>query len=263
MRREDGPSQRSAAESAQPSEAEVRRAVYASAPLRRFSLGQRFAIRVVTVAFHSLITLLCSTVRWTVIGWSAHDDVRLAGERFIATFWHDRIVLATWFWRRRGIVVMTSRSFDGEYIARFIQRFGYGAARGSSKRGGAEALDQMAACLAHGIDAGFTIDGPRGPRYVAKRGAVRLAAMSGQPILPFCVAAERAWTIGSWDRLQIPRPFTRAVLFVGEPIRVAPDASTALLAESHDRLQASLDALRERADGWWPDPERPALSAPS
>jgi len=237
---------------AHPRDAEIRRSVYVSAALRRFSVGQRLAIRLTTVALHSLITLVCSTVRWTVIGYSSHDDVRGAGERFIATFWHDRIVLATWFWRRRGIVVMTSRSFDGEYIARFIQRFGYGASRGSSTRGGAEALDEMAECLAHGIDAAFTIDGPRGPRYVAKRGAVRLAAMSGQPILPFCVAAEHSWSIGSWDRLQIPRPFTRAVMLVGEPIRVAQDGNATLLAESQDRLQTSLDELRERADGWWP-----------
>jgi lysophospholipid acyltransferase (LPLAT)-like uncharacterized protein len=141
----------------------------------------------VTIAFHSLITVLCSTVRWTVSGWSSYDDVRGAGERFIATLWHDRLVLATWFWRRRGIVVMTSRSFDGEYIARFIQRFGYGAARGSSTRGGAEALDEMATCLGYGIDAALTID----------------------------------------------------------------DADATTIAEARDRLQASLDALRERADGWW------------
>ena len=237
-----------------PSESETRRSVYGSAGLQQYSVGQRIAIHFATVAFRAIITLVCCTVRWTVIGWSSHDDLRNAGERFIATFWHDRIVLATWFWRRRGIVVMTSRSFDGEYIARFIQRFGYGAARGSSTQGGAEALEQMAACLAHGMDVAFTIDGPRGPRYVAKRGAVRLAAMSGQPILPFCVAAEHFWRVRNWDRLQIPRPFTRAVILVGEPIRVAPDASAAMVAESQNRLQTSLDALRERADGWWTHP---------
>ena len=232
-------------------EAGTRDRVYLPAVLHRYSVGQRLAIRVVTIAFHSLITVLCSTVRWTVSGWSSYDDVRGAGERFIATFWHDRLVLATWFWRRRGIVVMTSRSFDGEYIARFIQRFGYGAARGSSTRGGAEALDEMATCLGYGIDAALTIDGPHGPRYVAKRGAVRLAAMSGQPILPFCIAAKHFWRVGNWDRLQIPRPFTRAVMLVGEPIRVAHDADATTIAEAQDRLQASLDALRERADGWW------------
>ena len=76
--------------------------------------------------------------------------------------------------------------------------------------------------------------------------------MSGQPILPFCVAAEHFWKVPSWDRLYIPRPFTRAAVLVGEPIRVAPEPSDAVLAESQGRLQMSLDALRERADGWWP-----------
>jgi lysophospholipid acyltransferase (LPLAT)-like uncharacterized protein len=232
-------------------EAELRNQVYGTASLARYRLRDRLAIRLAAMVFHALIVLIGSTVRWRVVGWPYHEAVRAAGERIILTFWHDRIVLATWFWRRRGIVVMTSKSFDGEYIARFIQQFGYGAARGSSKRGGQEALDVMADCLAHGIDAAFTIDGPRGPRYVAKHGAVRLAAMSGQPILPFCIAPRRFWTVGSWDRLQIPRPFTRAVMLVGEPIHVDPNGGDAALARAQEALQGSLDALRVRADAWW------------
>ena len=82
---------------------------------------------------------------------------------------------ATWFWRKRGIVVMSSTSRDAEYTARFIKRFGYGTARGSATRGGQRALSEMAACLLNGMDAGFTIDGPRGPAYLAKPGAVTLA----------------------------------------------------------------------------------------
>jgi hypothetical protein len=229
----------------------LRSQVYGAADLSRYRLRDRLVIRLAAAAFRIGIALIGRTVRLTVVGWPHHDAVRAAGERLIATFWHDRIVLATWFWRHRGIVVMTSRSFDGEYIARFIQRFGYGAARGSSNRGGPEALDLMAECLAHGMDTGFTIDGPRGPRYVAKRGAVRLAAMSGQPIVPFCISPRRFWTVPSWDRLQIPRPFTRAVVLIGDPIRLHASAGETTLAEAQATLQASLDALRERGDAWW------------
>jgi lysophospholipid acyltransferase (LPLAT)-like uncharacterized protein len=234
-----------------PDPSALRREVYGVADLSRYRPGQRLTIRLAALAFQVVIALVSSTVRWTVVGAEHVDRLRTSRRRFIATFWHDRIVLATWFWRRRGIVVMTSRSFDGEYIARFIQRFGYGAARGSSSRGGEAALERMAECLAHGIDAGFTIDGPRGPRYVAKRGAVRLAAMSGEPVLPFCIAPRRFWTCPSWDKLQIPRPFTRAVALIGEPIHVAKGADAAAQEAAQTALQASLDSLRTRADAWW------------
>lgn len=233
--------------------AELRSQVYDAVDLSRYRRSQRLTIRLAAAAFRALIALIGRTVRLTVVGWSHHEAIQAAGKRFIATFWHDRIVLATWFWRRRGMVVMTSRSFDGEYIARFIQRFGYGAARGSSTRGGKEALDVMVDCLAHGMDAALTIDGPRGPRYVAKHGAVRLAALSGQAVLPFCISPRRFWTVRSWDRLQIPRPFTRAVVLIGEPIYVGASGEE---AAAQEKLQASLDALRERGDAWWDAPSR-------
>ena len=83
----------------------------------------------------------------------------------------------------------------------------------------------MAACLEQGIDVAFTIDGPRGPAYVAKAGAVTLARHTGQAILPFHITSRRRIRLGSWDRLQIPLPFTRALALVGEPIFVGRDAA--------------------------------------
>ena len=106
---------------------------------------------------------------------------------------------------------MSSRSRDAEYVGRFIKRFGYGTARGSATRGGGRALAEMAECLSNDIHVGFTIDGPRGPAYVAKPGAVTLARHTGQAILAFHIAVRRAIELPSWDRLQIPLPFTRAV----------------------------------------------------
>ena len=94
---------------------------------------------------------------------------------------------------------MTSRSFDGEYIARFIQRFGYGAVRGSSTRGGVGAIVEMARLMRAGCTTAFTIDGPKGPRYVAKMGAVLLAKKSGHPIMPVTMALRSYWKIPSWD----------------------------------------------------------------
>ena len=139
---------------------------------------------------------------------------------------------------------MSSRSFDSEYIARFIQRFGYGAARGSSTRGARAALIQMIRAVRAGRSAGFSVDGPRGPVYVAKPGALLLAAKTGAPILPFSVTLEHCWRLRSWDRIEIPRPFTRAIAVIGEPFQVASGTEPAEL----DRFQRALEEVRDRGD---------------
>ena len=106
------------------------------------------------IVFYLLIRLICSTLRWEVRGREHLDSILTRGHRPIFTFWHACILSATWFWRNRGIVVMSSTSRDAEYTARVIKRFGYGAARGSATRGGGRALAEMAECLNNGIEAG-------------------------------------------------------------------------------------------------------------
>jgi lysophospholipid acyltransferase (LPLAT)-like uncharacterized protein len=189
--------------------ASVERA-YEFADLSAYPFKKRLLIRLADLAFYSLISILGRLARFEVEGWEHHEEVTGKGGLPIYCFWHDRIFLATYWWRRRRIVVMTSQSFDGEYIARFIQRFGYGAARGSSTRGGVGAVVEMARLMRAGCTTAFTIDGPKGPRYVAKMGSVLLAKKSGHPVLPFTVALARYWMLPSWDKLQIPKPFTRA-----------------------------------------------------
>jgi len=233
------------------SEAELRKAVYEFADLSRYPLAQRFIIKAVDLLGYWWIGAFGRSIRWTVVDGHYYDEIVNSGKRIIYTFWHNRVFLATWFWRRRGIVVMTSQSFDGEYIARLIQRFGCGAARGSSTRGAEDALRKMVACMNQGIDTAFTIDGPRGPVYVAKRGAVILAKLTGQAILPFHISAEKYWEVNSWDRFQIPYPFTRAVVLLGQPIYVPEDADDALMDSKQAELQGTLDRLRERGDNWF------------
>src|SRR6202008_654452 len=120
------------------------------------------------IVFFLLIKLIGRTVRWEIEGWENWEVASGSGQIPIYTFWHNRVFLATYFWQKRRIVVMTSRSFDGEYIARFIQRFGYGAARGSSTRGATGAIVEMVRLMRAGSPAAFTIDGPKGPKYVVK-----------------------------------------------------------------------------------------------
>jgi lysophospholipid acyltransferase (LPLAT)-like uncharacterized protein len=162
-------------------------------------------------------------------------------------FWHGRILPATYYFRRRGIVVITSENFDGEWIAGIIERFGYGTARGSTSRGGIKALLQLKRDMAKGKPAGFTVDGPRGPARVAQSGAVWLSKATGNLVLPFHLEADRHWTLNSWDRTQIPKPFATVALVVSEPFLVSPDADEQALEAARARLEAALRALEPRA----------------
>ena len=223
---------------------------YAFADLSSYPFKKRLLIRAADLAFYFLINLIGRTARFEVIDWRNHDEATKDGGLPIYVFWHDRIFLTTYWWRKRKIVVMTSQSFDGEYIARFIQRFGYGAVRGSSTRGGVAALVEMIRLMRAGLPMGFTIDGPKGPKYVAKIGACLLAKKTGNPLMPFAVEAEKFWRLKSWDNLQIPKPFSRARLIIAEPIYVAADANDEVLENKRQELQKSLDELVARGEQW-------------
>jgi hypothetical protein len=215
---------------------------YTFASLEQYTFKQRLLIRAAGLALYWLIRALGATVRFQVAGWENHTE----NEPLVYCFWHNRIPIATYFWRRRGIVVMSSQSFDSEYIARFIQRFGYGTAKGSSTRGALAGLIQMIRAVRAGKSAAFTVDGPRGPLYEAKPGAVMLAAKSSAALLPFSISLERCWRLPSWDGLEIPKPFTRAFVVLGERIYVGADEGND--EAQQQRLQRVLDELREQSD---------------
>ncbi len=146
---------------------------------------------------------------------------------------------------------MTSMNLDGEAIAQCIQRFGYGAARGSSSRGGMRALAEMSQLIRKGRDAAFTIDGPRGPRYVAKQGPVLLAFKTGAAVFCFHISLKHKIQLNSWDHFTIPLPFTQAIVLKAPPLWVPADASEDQLRQLHDRMQQILDDLRQKGDSWW------------
>ena len=219
--------------------------------LSDYTFFQRTSIRAADLGFFAMISLIGRTVRFQVEGQEHWDASTSDGRIPIYTFWHDCIFLSTYYWRQRGIVVMTSQSFDGEYIARFIQRFGYGAARGSSTRGSVGAVIEMIRLMRLSQPAAFTIDGPKGPRHVAKMGAVILAKKTGNPILPFTVTPARSWSFTkSWDLFVIPKPFTHARLEMARPIFVRSNADEAEMEARRYELQDSLDALEKRGQEW-------------
>lgn len=216
---------------------------YLPASLAAYSFMERFTIRLADWAFYLLILIIGRTIRFEIEGWANFEAIGNAGKIPIYAFWHDRIFASTYFFRDRGIAVITSQSKDGEYIARFIQRLGYGAIRGSSTRGGVGALVEMIRTMRQGVPMAFTVDGPKGPRYEAKSGAVLLAKKTGNPIMPFVVELRKFWTVRSWDRLQIPVPFTRARLIIAEPIFVEADSTDDDVQKKLADLQISLDTM--------------------
>jgi lysophospholipid acyltransferase (LPLAT)-like uncharacterized protein len=212
----------------------------------RLTPNQRRKAAAIAGLGYPLIAALGSTLKWRTDGFHHYEAIRQSRRQPIFAFWHGRILPATLFWRDRGIVVITSENFDGEWIARIIERFGYGTSRGSTSRGGVRALLQLKRDLAAGRPAGFTIDGPRGPARVAQPGAVWLAGASGHPLLPFHLEASRFWTANSWDRTQVPKPFSTVAIAIGEPIEVAGTAQVEVDATLR-HLEASLAALEARA----------------
>jgi hypothetical protein len=189
---------------------------------------------------------LGATYRWRVEGFEHYESIVASGSPPILAFWHGRILPATLFFKNRGIVVIVSQNFDGEWIARIIKRFGFGTARGSTSRGGARALAQLRRGLAAGRPAGFSVDGPRGPARVAQAGAVWLAGATGSPILPFHIEAARSWTMRSWDRTQVPMPFSAVAVAIGAPIRVA-DTSEGSVEAGRRALEAALGTCEAHA----------------
>lgn len=216
--------------------------------LGAYSWKQRISIRAMAFGYWALIGLICPTLRWELRGLEHLEAIHAAGRLPIISFFHSRILTMTWFWRRRGTVVMTSKSFDGEAIARCIQRFGYGASRGSSSRGAVGALIGINRALRAGYEAAITVDGPKGPIHEVKPGAAAAAHKTGHVILPMTVVVSRRWEIGSWDRFQIPKPFARALAVFAPPIAVSRDAGDDAVERGRAALQDALDDLRRQYD---------------
>lgn len=217
----------------------------AAAPAWQLSWTKRAQVVAISALATPLLRLLSATWRWRVEGEERIQAAQRSGGHGIHALWHGRILHGTAHLRHRGIVVIISESFDGEWIARIIRRFGFGTARGSTSRGARKALRQLVRdARAH--PTAFTVDGPRGPARVAQPGAVWLSKATGNPVIPFHAEAASHWSMRSWDRTQIPKPFTTVALVIGEPFVVPRDADDDALEEYRLRLERELGAAERR-----------------
>jgi len=197
-----------------------------------------------------LLRALASTWRVEIRG----DDPFAPGAArpVLAALWHESALCAAGLYRDHGVHVAVSRSRDGEHIAAVLAKLGFGESlRGSSSRGGAEALRGVLRALDDGAVVAVLVDGPRGPAHVAKSGVVAAAKLAGVPILPVMIAARPCLRFASWDRMKLPLPFARVCLDYADRMRVAREASDAEVEATRAELEARLDALPRVAAGSW------------
>jgi len=214
---------------------------------RRFTLRQRIILRIIIWAGYWLIRLIGPTLRVSI---SCEEGAQqtLDERPLIGSFWHSCIIPATYICRDLGVRVMSSNSYDGEYMGRIIHKFGFVAVKGSSSRNAVRALLGLRRALEDGWTVAFTLDGPRGPRHKVKPGPVALARSSGVPLTMFHAAVDDAWVLNSWDRLVIPAPFSRVLVRFGRLIHVPEDASDEDIERYTADLQAGLDRVYEFAE---------------
>lgn len=179
--------------------------------------------------------LLAATWRLSEHNREAYDRLRAEKKPFLLACWHGHLFVNVLANRYRGLAAMASTHGDADLIARMMMKWGYTFVRGSSSKGGAEALIQMVQHLQAGRHFAITPDGPRGPRGVPKPGALVAAVRAGVPIVTVHVEVTRAWRFNSWDRFCVPKPFARVRCIYSEPW-TPPDTSEASMAELTRRL---------------------------
>jgi lysophospholipid acyltransferase (LPLAT)-like uncharacterized protein len=219
-----------------------------------------FLIRVIASCLGALIWCWMKTVRvryWCPNGEQHPVDASL--RRCIYAFWHDSMLAP--MTTRTKIEMLISQHADGELVARICQWVGFGVVRGSSTRGGSEALVRMlhSDAPAH---LGFTPDGPRGPRRRVQVGIVYIASRTGLPVVPCGYGFTHSWHLNSWDRFTIPVPWSRIVGVVCEPIHVPADLDRHELEQWRIRVEEAFLKATADAEDWARRIRRDGATAP-
>jgi len=210
------------------------------------SLKQRCVVWIVPRLIKFIYRFLVHSIRWQMIGNVRHEEP----ERYLYAFWHARMLMIPKLARGdfHGYMLISEHR-DGGFIADTMHLLGIDTVRGSSTRGGAKAMLKMVrAVKEEGRHLAITPDGPKGPRETMKPGTVQLAMKTGLPLVPVCYATSRQWRINSWDHFYIPKPFSRGVFVVGEPVAFEADASVESLLP---RFQAAMDVAQQTADAYF------------
>lgn len=191
----------------------------------------RISPKLVATPLYGLYRVLCSTLRYREINREAVERV-LGHSSCVLPLWHDELFALMQVRQHLKMTAVVSQSNDGEVLTQVLEKLGVACVRGSSSRGGVKALLAAARKLGEAYQgACITVDGPQGPRHKAKQGAVFLAAKAQVPIIPVRLFMDRPYVFNSWDRFQVPLPFSGVTVVFGTPWRVEADVRDAASLE--------------------------------
>lgn len=175
-------------------------------------------------------------------------QLKSQGKNVIYAYWHSFMLAPGYAARNLGIKVLISRHTDGEYIAQIAQQLGFNPVRGSTTRGGVNALLSMIKKVNEDTSFVITPDGPRGPRFIVQPGIIFLGQKTNYPVLPVALGLTNYWELPSWDKFRIPKPFSKAILIYGDPITIPPILDKSKVEEYRELLEKTLNEMRAEAE---------------
>jgi hypothetical protein len=210
-----------------------------------------FQLKVLPLFIAMLIKFIRLTMRIKYVNADRMFKLLEDKQPFIFTFWHNRLVMMPYGYKGKNVHVLVSQSRDGLMITNTIRHFGIKTVQGSSSRGAVEGLKGIIRIAKKGGDLGFTPDGPRGPACIVKPGVIQAARMTGLPILPVTFGSSRKIVFRSWDKMQLPKLFTRGVFIYGEPIIVPRKLDKKRIDLYSIKLKDSLNKISDEADNYF------------
>ena len=198
------------------------------------------------------VRLLSFTYKIKIVNPDIEKSIFDRGEVPIYISWHQRFFPGiTFFARRHRISIMISKSKDGDYISKIVHILGWTPVRGSSTKGGKEALEELKRRALNGCTIGHIVDGPKGPFGEVKPGLLVIAQHSGMPILPAIVSSEKKWVFNSWDKFMVPKPFSRVIMMFDKETYVPDDIDGDEFERLRVSIQNRLYELYRDADDYW------------
>jgi lysophospholipid acyltransferase (LPLAT)-like uncharacterized protein len=213
---------------------------------KKITFKHRLILAVIPLAV-GVIRVIGMTMRVRLMDPHHNSPYGRPAKPVIYAFWHNQQLLAAYFFRNFGVRVLVSRSRDGDYITRVLECLGFGTVRSSTSSGKVNALRGLARELKDGHHVAITPDGPRGPVYQAQPGAVFLGALSGHAVVPLGCACERVWRLHSWDRFEIPKPFSRAAIVYDHAIPIPRRLTDEQALQLNREIERKMNALRDEA----------------
>lgn len=203
-----------------------------------------------------IVKIISSTYRIRVIRPEIERDILARKQIPIYASWHQRFFPGiTFFATRKPISIMISQSRDGELISKIVNILGWHPVRGSSSKGGRQALKKIRKLVHEGYKIGHIVDGPRGPHGVVKPGLLIIAQASGMPIVPVITSAEKKWVFNSWDRFMVPKPFSRVIIRFSDEIRIPKKLQQSEFEEKRSSVENTFKELYIETDAIWSNQE--------